>query len=156
MTSTRAKNAKRSTANPGEQLYLELIQTHDLLNAAIAGLFQDSGLTQQQYNVLRILRGAGPGGLPTLEIRDRMITRVPDVTRLIDRLEGAELVRRLRSDEDRRVVRIEIAAPGLALLDSLDAPLRALHAEHVAHLSERDVASLTKLLSKLRDPLKDD
>lgn len=151
-TRTSAKSAGAGSSHRGEQLFVNLMHAHEVLGAGVTELFRDRDLTSQQYNVLRILRGAGTGGLPTLTIRERMITRVPDITRLLDRLEKAGLVRRVRGEEDRRVVRIEITDEGLALLKEIDRPLRALHARQSSHLSDREIDTLNRLLIKLRKP----
>lgn len=97
-----------------------LLRTADVIRRRLAQRIEPAGITLQQYNVLRILRGAGPAGLPTLAIRDRMIEAAPGVTRLIDRLEQAGLVRRDRSSKDRRMVRCQVTPAGLDLLRRLD------------------------------------
>src|SRR5437867_12720314 len=102
---------KKPFDNPAEEAYLNLLRTTTMLAADFERLFKQAGLSEPQYNVLRILRGAGGGGtglgLPCLEIASRMITRVPDITRLVDRLEAAGLVERSRTSEDRRVVLVK-------------------------------------------------
>jgi len=98
---------------------LDLLRLHEELLADVTALLKEHGVTAPQYNVLRILRGAGPGGLTGTGLAAAMITRVPDVTRLVDRLEGAGLVRRERCREDRRVVHVRVEAAGLALLATL-------------------------------------
>lgn len=106
---------------------LDLLRLHEDLLADVTALLKGHGITAPQYNVLRILRGAGSGGLTGTGIAAAMITRVPDVTRLVDRLEAAGLVRRERCREDRRVMHVRIEAAGLALLARLDAPMLAGH-----------------------------
>ena len=113
-------------------------------------LGQYDGLTQQQYNVLRILRGAGPAGLPTLEIAERMIERTPGITRLLDRLETKQLVARERSATDRRQVYCRISTLGKNLLKKLDRPVDKLDERTMRGLDDREVGELIRLLDKLR------
>jgi DNA-binding MarR family transcriptional regulator len=107
-------------------------------------------LTLQQYNVLRILRGAGPSGLPTLSIVERMIEHTPGITRLIDRLVKKGLVARARSDEDHRQVLCRITRRGLALLADLDRPMDALDERSLACLTRDELVELIRLLNKVR------
>jgi DNA-binding MarR family transcriptional regulator len=107
-------------------------------------------LTFQQYNVLRILRGAGPQGLPTLSIVERMIEHTPGITRLIDRLEAKRLVARDRSAEDRRQVVCRITPQGTARLKSLDPAMKQLDEESLGGLDEGEVATLIRLLNQVR------
>jgi DNA-binding MarR family transcriptional regulator len=107
-------------------------------------------VTPTQYNVLRILRGAGDAGLCRNEVRDRMVAPVPDATRLLDRLEAAGLIRRERSVEDRRVVTTRISAEGLRLLEALDEPVQTLHRAHFGHLSGEELDILIQLLDRVR------
>jgi DNA-binding MarR family transcriptional regulator len=113
-------------------------------------LARESDLTLQQYNVLRILRGAGAPGLPTLEIAERMVERTPGVTRLIDRLETKGLVARERPAADRRVVLCRITKAGLALLARLDEPVARLDEQACANLTQAETRALVRLLDKLR------
>ena len=126
-------------------------QKTDQLQHAFRQLFKKHGITEPQYNVLRILRGAGPDGLPCLAIGERMVTRVPDVTRLLDRLECSEYVSRERSKNDRRVVVARITRKGLGVLEKLDDPTLRRHADLLGHLSAEEVAELNRLLEKARD-----
>ncbi|MFT7535651.1 MAG: DNA-binding MarR family transcriptional regulator [Hyphomicrobiaceae bacterium] len=107
-------------------------------------------LTQQQYNVLRILRGAGAQGIPTLDIGDRMIERTPGITRLIDRLTAKDLVERHRSETDRRQVICRISTAGKALLKKLDRPVEALNQAAMAGLTKSELGELIRLLNKVR------
>jgi DNA-binding MarR family transcriptional regulator len=104
-----------------------------------------------QYNALRILRGAGEGGLPCGGLAERMIHRVPDVTRLLDRLEARGLVRRRRESEDRRVVRAWITDKGRQWIAPLDAALVELHQTQLGHLGERKLKQLVRLLDEVRE-----
>jgi DNA-binding MarR family transcriptional regulator len=138
---------------PGEEVYLNLLRTHSVLVAQFEKFFKEYGLTEPQYNVLRILRGArsgGQNGLPCLEIGQRMITRVPDVTRLVDRLQAAGLVTRGSTRHDRRVVLISITRSGLNLLTKIDDPGRKLLDQLMGHLQPKEVRELNRLLVKAR------
>jgi DNA-binding MarR family transcriptional regulator len=132
-----------------QDTFLDLLRAHERLTGQVAVLLRDSGLSSQQYNVLRILRGAGPDGLPCQEIGARMVNRVPDVTRLLDRLVAAELVSRRRSNVDRRVVLNRITGRGLVLLADLDAPVRDLHRRQFAALDPDDLRRLGAILGRL-------
>lgn len=133
------------------EAFLNLVRTTDQLSAELSALFKSHGLTMQQYNVLRILRGAGSQGLPSLEIAHRMITRVPDITRLVDRMEHARLVERRRSEEDRRVVIVRATARGRRLADRLEEPTNEAHRAQLGHLTDRELETLNRLLEKARD-----
>jgi DNA-binding MarR family transcriptional regulator len=135
-----------------EEAYLNLLRTTTVLAADFERLFKDAGLSEPQYNVLRILRGAGVGGvgLPCLEIASRMITRVPDITRLVDRLETAGLVERARTSEDRRVVLVKITRKGLDAIAPLDKPIAHLHRQQMGHMARRELQELSRLLVKAR------
>ena len=137
---------------PEQEAMLNLLRTTDQLQIRFARLFRRFGLTPQQYNILRILRGEGKP-LPILEIAARMITVVPGITGLIDRLETAELVARKRCSEDRRVIYVAITPKAAALLDQIDEPLLNLHREVLGHMSREELDSLTQLLEKVRAPL---
>lgn len=132
-----------------QEAALNLFRTSDRLQHRMARLFREHGLTPSQYNILRILRGEGKP-LPCLEIAQRTITVVPGITGLIDRLEEAKLVKRQRSEEDRRVVNVSITTEGKEVLDKLDEPLRQLHKRLLAHFSQQELNSLVQLLEKAR------
>jgi DNA-binding MarR family transcriptional regulator len=114
----------RPFSSRAEEGVVALVRTADLLRRTLTGVVEPEGITLQQYNVLRILRGAGAEGLPTLEIAGRMVEHAPGVTRLLDRLQAKGLVRRQRSARDRREIRCWIDARGLDLLARLDARMR--------------------------------
>jgi DNA-binding MarR family transcriptional regulator len=118
----------------------------------MAELFRTVGLSPTQYNALRILRGAGEPGLTCGEIASRLITADPDVTRLLDRLEKAQLIARVRSTEDRRVVRARITPAGLEALAGLDGPVAALHVRQLGHMGRERLATLIELLESARRP----
>jgi DNA-binding MarR family transcriptional regulator len=135
-----------------QEALLNVLRTSDQLNAEFTRLFNAHGLSGPQYNVLRILRGAAGDGLPCLEIAGQMITRMPDITRLVDRLETAGFVERCRTDADRRVVLVKITPAGLELLERLDQPVRDMHKKVLSHLTQDELRELSRLLVKARSP----
>ena len=136
-----------------EEAAVALMRTADLVRRVVARVIEPHGITPQQYNVLRILRGAGSEGLPTLEIADRMIEQTPGITRLIDRLEAKKLVTRERCPTDRRQVFCRITAEGMKLVAELDEPVRRADSGALAALTERELGSLLGLLDKTRTEL---
>lgn len=132
-----------------QEAFLNIIRTASFLDGGFDALFKQHGLTNAQYNVMRILRGEG-ARMPSLTVAERLVTRVPDITRLVDRLETAGLVRRDRSTEDRRVVYVSITARGLSLLAELDEPVRALHRAQLGHMAKKELAELSRLLVRAR------
>ena len=134
-----------------EEAYLNVQRTSNTLNQGISDLLRSHDLTQAQYNVLRILRGAGENGLNASDIAGRMISRDPDVTRLVDRLEKRGLVDRWRCSEDRRVVWTRISQAGLDLINPIDAPLNELHRRLLSHMSQEKLQTLIELLEEARD-----
>lgn len=136
-----------------QEAYLALQRTTDLASRPVEKIFSKWGLTPEQYNVLRILRGAEPDGLPTLEIGRRMITRASNVTRIIDRLESKKLVHRKRETQDRRVVRIRISGEGLELLAEMQDPVTEASQGAIHGLSEAEAQRLVNLLEKIREGL---
>jgi len=134
----------------GQEAYVALLRTADQAKYQFAGLFQTQQLTLQQYNVLRILRGAGEKGLPTLEIGERMIERTPGVTRIVDRLERKGWVNRDRGVEDRRRVWCTITPSGLELLAALDDPVDDLDEAIFEVLDDHEVQTLVDILATLR------
>ena len=136
---------------PEERLFLALLKTADALGQEAEQLTKSIGLTGTQYNVLRILRGAGPDGLLCRGIGERMISRDPDMTRLLDRMEKGGLITRARQRDDRRVVKTHITEAGLCLLQKLDQPMRELHKKQFQHMAAAQVKSLADLLHALKD-----
>ena len=134
-----------------EEAYLNLQRTANALSQRIAEQLRGHDLTPAQYNVLRILRGAGERPLNASDIAGRMITRDPDVTRLVDRLEKRGLVERWRCTEDRRVVWTRISPAGRELIDPLDQALDELHRSLLAHMSAEKLQTLVELLEEARD-----
>jgi DNA-binding MarR family transcriptional regulator len=133
-----------------QQATLGLLRTADAVKRSLAQVIEPHGITPQQYNVLRILRGAGPAGLPTLTIGERMVEQTPGVTRLVDRLEGKGLVARTPCPNDRRRVFCRITEKGLELLTELDEPVNRWDAQAVSALAPADLASLIGLLDRVR------
>jgi len=133
-----------------EEALLNIVRTSATMTDDLEELLKERGITNTQYNVLRILRGAEPIGLCRNELRDRMLTRMPDVTRLLDRMEGAGLVARSRDHEDRRLVSTRITAAGRKLVEELDAPVQHYHESRMAHVSEEQLQALIDLLTLAR------
>ncbi|MCB1022569.1 MAG: MarR family transcriptional regulator [Bryobacterales bacterium] len=133
-----------------EEALLGLMRTADLMRRVNNGLLEPFGVTVQQYNVLRILRGAGKDGLPTLEIADRMIEQTPGITRLLDRIEAKGWVKRARCPKDRRQMLCTITPEGLALLERTDEPISALGEKALGSLSDNQVRTLIRLLDNVR------
>ena len=133
-----------------QQATLGLLRTADAMKRSLAQVIEPHGITPQQYNVLRILRGAGADGLPTLTIGERMIEQTPGVTRLVDRLERKGLVARTPCPKDRRRVFCRITSKGLELLQELDEPINRWDAQAVSVLPPSELDSLINLLDRVR------
>ena len=146
----RSPKPKRRFGGPEEEVFVSLQRTADVLARNVEKILRSSDVTPQQYNVLRILRGA-PEGLPCSEIGKRMITRDPDITRLLDRLENRELISRCRETEDRRTVLTRITSEGLRLLHDLDAPVTEAHEQQLGHMGKARLRSLMGLLETARE-----
>jgi DNA-binding MarR family transcriptional regulator len=149
--SAMTRTAAPPTSSLEHQVYLALQTLASDLSQQPTTLLKAAGLSTAQFNVLRILRGAGEG-LTCGEIGERLIARDPDVTRLLDRLSLAGLVVRTRERSDRRVVTSRISEAGMALLAALDAPLARLHAEQFAHLPPERLEQLLALLGEVGQP----
>lgn len=134
-----------------QEAAVALLRTADVLRRLAGAVVEANGITAQQYNVLRILRGAGERGLPTLEIVERMIESTPGITRLIDRLESKKLVARERCINDRRQVFCRITAGGLSLLAALDAPMLQATDTALGVLKKTELTSLIDLLDRTRE-----
>lgn len=135
-----------------EAAFLELLRTTDMLSRGLIKVLKTEELSATQYNVLRILRGT-PEGLSCGEIASRMITRDPDITRLLDRLEKRGLISRCRETTDRRTVMARITQEGLKLLTRLDEPVQASHRKQLGHLGRERLRALTELLRVSRSQL---
>ena len=134
-----------------QEVFLEVLRTGHALVQDLVELLKPYGLTQPQYNVLRILRGAGTAGLPTGEVGARMVaSREPDVTRLLVRMERSGLVRRERDPDNRRIVTARITREGLRVLKALDQPVLDMHADQLEHMTRRELEYLATLLERAR------
>jgi DNA-binding MarR family transcriptional regulator len=130
--------------------HISLGRTWAIVDHALGDVLKTYGITTTQFNVLRILRGAGEKGLCRGEVMERMITKVPDATRLLDRLEAAGLITRCRDASDRRFVTTTITKAGLKMLDELDEPVLALHRQQFGALSSEELRTLIDLLGRIR------
>ena len=133
-----------------EEAILSIARTAAVLEHAGAEALKPFSLTITQYNVLRILRGAGEAGLCRNEVGERLVTKVPDVTRLLDRMETAGLIVRQRGGDDRRFVATRITDKGLRLLEKIDRELPAIHGRHLGHVSQKKLRELISLLEEVR------
>lgn len=149
MTATRPKARFDS---PEQEAFLNLWRTYDRLRALEDELFAGFDLTPQQYNALRLLKAEFPGTLPTLALADGLVSKAPDITRLLDKLESRALICRERPADNRRVVRVGITPVGTKLLKEIAGPLRDCHRRQLGHLSKNDLNRLTKLLRVARAP----
>ena len=141
--------SKRYRGSREEAVFLDLLRTTDLLSRRLVGVLKQEDLSPTQYNVLRILRGA-PEGLACGEIGNRMITRDPDITRLLDRMEKRHLIARSRDGKDRRMVLARITAEGLEVLTGLDEPVQEAHRKLLGHLGRERMQQLAELLRVAR------
>jgi DNA-binding MarR family transcriptional regulator len=132
-----------------EQIFVAILKSADFLSQEVDRLIKSAGLTSAQYNVLRILRGAEPKGLPCRAIGERMISRDPDMTRMLDRMEKRGLITRQRETEDRRVVTTRITAEGLKILKRLDHPVQEIHKKQFQHISPAQLRLLSDLLEEV-------
>lgn len=144
-----ALKKRRGFDSPQQELVISILRTNDLYQHRFKKLFREYGLTQPQYNILRILRGEGKK-LPSLEIASRMITVVPAITGLIDKLEKRQLVQRERCEHDRRVWYVHLTSQGEKLLAEMDKPNMEMHKTLAGHLSKSDCNQLLDLLEKAR------
>ncbi len=133
-----------------EEVFLNVARTAAVLEHGFAQALKPYGLTSTQYNVLRILRGAGPNGLCRNEVGERLVRPVPDVTRLLDRMEEMKLVSRERGGSDRRFVTTRVTRDGLDLLARLDARIADMHARQLAHVDQRRLRTLIETLTAIR------
>jgi DNA-binding MarR family transcriptional regulator len=134
-------------------VFVSLMRTADALTRDAEALVKPYNLSGTQYNILRILRGAGEKGLACREVGCKLISRDPDITRLLDRMESRGLIARAREKDDRRVVKTRITAEGMRLLNELDEPVRELHRRQLRHLPAKQLQQLLKLLDRAREPL---
>jgi DNA-binding MarR family transcriptional regulator len=143
------RQGKRGSLPSEDRAFIALQKAADKLAVQAEQLLKSNGLTGAQYNVLRILRGAEPGGLPCSAIGERMISHDPDMTRLLDRMEKRSLITRERQSDDRRVVKTRITSDGLELLKRLDPPVRELHKRQFAHMGNARIKALADLLDEI-------
>jgi DNA-binding MarR family transcriptional regulator len=141
---------KKPFESAAEEAYLNVLRTAATLEGDILPLLKAHGLSESSYNALRILRGHSPAGCPCGVVGEQMVVRVPDVTRLLDRLEQAGLVMRERDTVDRRVVIAKITKKGLDTLAQLDRPLIEAHNRQLAHMTKAELSTLSALLLKAR------
>jgi len=134
----------------GQEATIALLRTASVVSRAVARVVEPSGLSLAQYNALRIIRGAGTGGIPTLSIRERMIDEGTTITRLLDKLEDAGLIRRERTYPDRRQVLCFVSDAGRKLLDTLDPQVNSMDEEVVSALSESQLETFIELLDQVR------
>jgi len=142
-------NESFPTTHLEDYLFVAILKAADSLAQEAEHLIKTAGLTPAQYNVLRILRGAEPGGLLCRGISERMISRDPDITRLLDRMEKNSLITRERQTEDRRVIKTRITAGGLKLLKKLDRPVHELHRNQFRHMSAARQRQLAELVNEM-------
>jgi len=144
------KSERAPQSSLEEQVVVSLLRTAEALSRWAESVLKPSGLSPTQYNILRILRGAGERGLACGEVGERLISRDPDITRLLDRMESRGWIARARQAEDRRVVKTRITAEGLRILAELDAPVQAFHRRQLRHIPARDLRQLAHLLERAR------
>ncbi len=135
---------------PEQESYLNILRTNSLLFVQFDRLFRKYGISSPQYNILRILRGGSPDGLPSLEIASRMIGTFPDITRLLDRLEGGSHIVRKRLAHDRRVVQVKLTTKGKDLLRELDEPIRKAEKNSLGHMTRKELSDINRLMVKAR------
>jgi DNA-binding MarR family transcriptional regulator len=138
------------------RVFVSLLRTGDALARGAEALVKPYNLSGTQYNILRILRGAGEKGLACREVGELLISRDPDMTRLLDRMESRGLIARAREAQDRRVVKTRITQEGLRLLEELDQPMRELHCRQLRHLPAKELRQLLKLLDRARERMEED
>jgi DNA-binding MarR family transcriptional regulator len=133
-----------------QEVFLGIWRTYDRLKSFEDELFATVDLTAQQYNVLRLLANVHPAAVPTLDLAGRLVSRAPDITRMLDKLEQRGFIRRIRTPEDRRVVQVALDLPGLRLIEELQTPLRQCHERQLGHLSRTELTQLAGLLRRAR------
>ena len=151
-TAAAARPHRLRFDSPQQEVYLNLWRTYDRLRTLEDELFGRHDLTAQQYNALRLLRAAHPQKVPTLVLAARLVSRAPDITRLLDKLRDRGLIERERPADNRRVVNVGIADAGVALLDQIADEVRECHLRQLGHLSPVQMKKLVDLLRKAREP----
>ncbi|HEX4608008.1 MAG TPA: MarR family transcriptional regulator [Urbifossiella sp.] len=151
-TGKGASRGGRRFDSPEQEAFLNLWRTYDRLRALEDNLFAGFDLTPQQYNLLRLLKADRPDPVPTLTLAERLVSRAPDITRMLDKLEARGLIARARKPEDRRSVLVAVTDAGLDLLTKIAGPLRDCHARQLGHLAPTELSRLTELLQAARAP----
>jgi MarR family transcriptional regulator, organic hydroperoxide resistance regulator len=154
-TTRTVKQHRQSFDSLEQEVFLNLWRTYDRLKSVEDEVFGRAGLSAQQYNALRLLRSVHPGAMPTLELGSQLISRAPDMTRLLDRLEQRGLLSRQRRPENRRVVEVQITPEGLQLLDDIHDAVLECHRRQLGHLDARSLRQLASLLKEARLPHED-
>jgi DNA-binding MarR family transcriptional regulator len=152
MSALPATHAKKRFDSPQQEAFLNLWRTYDRLRALEDELFARHDLTAQQYNAMRLLRAANPAKVPTLGLAARLVSRAPDITRLLDKLRDRGLIDRERREDNRRVVHVGLTPAGIALLDELADEVRDCHLRQLGHLKPGEMKTLIDLLRKARLP----
>jgi len=150
----KSRSTKRFDS-PEQEAFLNLWRTYDCLKALEDELFARYQLSAQQYNALRLLRSVYPGSMQTLALGKRLISRGPDTTRMLDRLEQRQLIVRTRRTENRRVVEIAITSEGIQLLEEMAGSVKEMHEKQLGHLNRSELQELTELLKRIRKPHED-
>lgn len=151
-TNAAATAAKQSFDSLEQKVFLSLWRTYDRLKSLEDEVFGRVGLSAQQYNALRLLRSVHPDAMPTLALGGRLISRAPDMTRLLDRLEKRKLLVRERRPENRRVVGVRITEEGLGLLDEIHDAVQKCHRQQLGHMNKKALRQLAALLRQVRQP----
>lgn len=146
------RSAQRRFDSVQQEAYLALWRTYDRLRAIEDELFAPLDLTAQQYNLLRLLRAEHPDPVAASGLAERLVSRAPDVTRMLDKLETRGLVRRVRSETDRRAIRVSITETGIAQLNAIAGPLKQCHERQLGHVPMADLQTLIALLQSVRSP----
>jgi DNA-binding MarR family transcriptional regulator len=146
------RSAQRRFDSVQQEAYLALWRTYDRLRAIEDELFAPLDLTAQQYNLLRLLRAEHPDPVAASGLAERLVSRAPDVTRMLDKLETRGLVRRVRSETDRRAIRVSITEAGIAQLNAIAGPLKQCHERQLGHVPMADLQTLIALLQSVRSP----
>ena len=154
-TATAATASAQRFDSLEQEVFLNLWRTYDRLKALEDEVFGQVGLSAQQYNTLRLLRSVHPDSMPTLVLGSRLISRAPDMTRLLDRLEQRGLLSRERRPDNRRVVEVRITPPGVELLDEVHGAVQECHRRQLGHLRAKSLRRLAKLLQEARRPHED-
>lgn len=149
------QNKRPRFDSPQQEAWLNLWRTYDKLRELEDRLFGHYGLSAQQYNTLRLLRAAHPDSIPTLTLGQRLISRAPDMTRLLDKLEARGLILRERRAENRRVVNVAITQAGMDLLEEIADAVTECHRRQLGHLTRRELQQLSQLLKRARQPHED-